>query len=239
MTKTTSPVAIVAGAVSNVGQAVAAALRAAGMSLALVDRAGDRLPATYPDLVGADRHLFLTGVDVGSVDSCAAAAERTLAKSGRIDALINTVGAFLGGTPAHEADPADWHAMFDANVKTTLNACRAVIPAMIRQKSGKIGNVANIAALRGEGNVAAYCASKSAVVSLSESLSVELGQHGVNVNCVLPGTLDTPQNRTTMPGGPNRKWVKLEDVAGVIAFLASDTARAIHGAAIPVVGSSV
>lgn len=239
MTKWTSPVAMVTGAVGNVGQAVAAAPRAAGMGLALIDRAADRLPATYPDLVGNDKHLFLSGVDVGSVDSCAAAAERTLARFGRIDVLVNAVGAFRGGKPVHEADPADWEAMFDANVKTTLNACRAVIPAMIRQESGKIVNVASIAALHGEGNVAAYCASKSAVVRLTESLSTELRPYGVNVNCVLPGTLDTPQNRSAMPGGGDREWVSLEDLAAVISFLASDAARAIHGAAIPVVGSSM
>lgn len=238
MSDLSNRVVMITGAVGNLGQAVAEVIAAAGANLALVDRATDRLPAMFPNLIDSPRCLFLTGVDVGSAESCAAAAEKTLARFGRIDALINTVGAFRGGKPVHESDPGDWSAMFDANVGTTLNACRAVIPAMIRQKFGKIVNVASIAALRGDAGVAAYSAAKTAVARLTESLSAELRPFGINVNCVLPATLDTPQNRKAMPDANVGNWVRLPDLAAVIAFLASDGARAIHGGAIPVIGSA-
>ncbi len=237
MTNNTKFVALITGAVGNVGQAVAATLRSTGARLVLVDRAEDRLAAAYPDLVGSPEHLLLTGVDVGSAESCATAAEKALARFGRIDILVNTVGAFRGGKPVHETDPSDWDAMFDANVKTTVNACRAVIPAMMRQRLGRIVNVASVAALRGDATVAAYCAAKTAVVRLTESLSAELRPHGINVNCVLPATLDTPQNRKAMPGAHAGTWAKLEELAAVIAFLVSHAAQAVHGVALPVIGS--
>jgi NAD(P)-dependent dehydrogenase (short-subunit alcohol dehydrogenase family) len=80
----------------------------------------------------------------------------------------------------------------------------------------------------------AYSASKSAVLRLTESMSAELKRSGVNVNCVLPGTIDTPANRQAMPNADHSRWVKPEAIADVILFLASDAARAVHGAAIPV-----
>ena len=84
----------------------------------------------------------------------------------------------------------------------------------------------------------AYCAAKSAVTRLTEAMSAELREHGVNVNCVLPSIIDTPENRAAMPKSDPRHWVAPEDLASVILFLSSDAARAVHGAAIPVTGLS-
>jgi len=92
--------------------------------------------------------------------------------------------------------------------------------------------------LKGVANAAAYGASKCAVIRLTESLSAELKIHGINVNCVLPGTIDTDENRKSMPDANYDRWVKPEAIADVILFLSSDAARAIHGAAIPVYGTS-
>lgn len=233
-----SGVAMVTGSVGNLGAAVALALHAAGARLALVDRGVGRLAKTFPELSGDADHLLLDSIDAASADSMIEAVERTLGSCGRIDALINTVGAFRCGKPVDQADPADWKAMFDTNVGTTVNACRAVIPVMRRQGCGRIVNVASLAALHGEANMAAYCAAKSAVLRLTESLAAELQSDGINVNCVLPSTLDTPQNREAMPGVDRSNWVNLEDVAGVIAFLCSNAARAIRGVAIPLTGTA-
>jgi NAD(P)-dependent dehydrogenase (short-subunit alcohol dehydrogenase family) len=107
---------------------------------------------------------------------------------------------------------------------------------MIASRSGKIVNIAALAGLAGKANMGAYSASKSAVIRLTESMSAELRDKGINVNCILPSVIDTPQNRADMPGADPRRWVAPEALADVVLFLASDQARAIHGAAIPVTG---
>ena len=107
----------------------------------------------------------------------------------------------------------------------------------MKQGSGKIVNVAARAGLAGGARMAAYSVSKSAVIRLTESLAAEVKSAGINVNCVLPGTIDTPQNRASTKGDPAR-WVAPAAIADVILFLASDAARAVHGAAVPVYGLS-
>jgi NAD(P)-dependent dehydrogenase (short-subunit alcohol dehydrogenase family) len=113
-----------------------------------------------------------------------------------------------------------------------------VIPHMLDQHSGKIVNISSRAGLEGKKNSAAYAAAKSAVIRLTESMSAELKASGINVNCILPGTIDTPQNRAEMPKADFDRWVTPEALASVILFLASGEARAVHGAALPVYGLS-
>jgi len=117
-----------------------------------------------------------------------------------------------------------------------INCARAVVPGMIAAGRGKNINIGAIAGLSGKANMAAYIASKSAVIRLTESMAAELRDKGINVNCVLPSTIDTPQNRKDMPKVDPGRWVAPEALADVILFLASDAARAIHGASIPVSG---
>jgi NAD(P)-dependent dehydrogenase (short-subunit alcohol dehydrogenase family) len=109
---------------------------------------------------------------------------------------------------------------------------------MLQQGSGKIVNVGARAALQGKARMAAYVASKSAVLRLTESMAAELKAKGINVNCIMPGTIDTPENREAMPKANHDKWVASAAIADVIRFLASDAARAVHGACIPVYGLS-
>ena len=109
---------------------------------------------------------------------------------------------------------------------------------MIANNYGKIVNISARPGLRGARNAAAYSASKSAVIRLTESMSSELKHKGINVNCVLPGTIDTPQNRQATPDADFNRWVSPESIADVILFLVSDAASAINGAAIPVYGRS-
>jgi NAD(P)-dependent dehydrogenase (short-subunit alcohol dehydrogenase family) len=113
-----------------------------------------------------------------------------------------------------------------------------VVPGMLARGSGKIVNVGSFGALRGTAQMGAYAAAKSEVLRLTESLAAELREHGINVNCVLPSVIDTPENRKAMPQADPAKWVPPAQLAQVIAFLASDAAQAVHGAAVPVVGLS-
>jgi NAD(P)-dependent dehydrogenase (short-subunit alcohol dehydrogenase family) len=109
---------------------------------------------------------------------------------------------------------------------------------MLKAGGGKIVNIGAFAAQRGIAQMAAYTAAKSAVIRLTEAMAGELREKNINVNCVLPSIIDTPENRNAMPDADPAKWVSPKDLANVIAFLASDEARAIHGAAVPVTGLS-
>jgi NAD(P)-dependent dehydrogenase (short-subunit alcohol dehydrogenase family) len=124
--------------------------------------------------------------------------------------------------------------MFDLNVRTLVNAVRAAVPAMLEAGGGKIVNVAAFAGTEGMALMGAYCASKSVVIRLTEAMSAELRGRGINVNCVLPTTLDTPDNRRAMPDADPARWVVPEDLARAMMYLCSDDARGIHGAAVPV-----
>jgi NAD(P)-dependent dehydrogenase (short-subunit alcohol dehydrogenase family) len=229
-------VAIITGAVGNLGLATAHAFQQAGAKTVLVDRSPDRVRQAFAELANSPDHLLAGGVDLSDAASLDKLMAQTLTKLGRVDALVNTVGAFRGGRPVHEADPADWDLLFNANVRTTLMCCRAVVPQMLKQKRGKIVNVSSREGLEAHAGLAAYAASKSAVLRLTEALAAELKASDINVNCILPSVIDTPQNRAAMPKADFSQWVPPEAIADVILFLASDAARAIHGAAVPVYG---
>ncbi len=229
-------VAIITGAAGNLGEATARAFQRAGARTALVDRSVDRLAGMFPDAVKSADHMLASGVDMtdrAAVDKLTA---DVLGRFGRVDVLVNTVGTFKGGKPVHEEDIDTWEFLLKVNLRTTFLACRAVIPAMKERKSGRVINVASRNALTGDARVAAYSASKAAVVRLTESLAAEVKGSNITVNSVLPGTIDTPQNRRAMPKADFSRWVEPEAIADVIVFLASDAARAITAAAIPVYG---
>lgn len=227
-------VVMVTGAAGNLGVAVSRAFQASGAHLVLLDRGADRLPKLFPELADSPAHFLATGVDLNDADAVTRAVEEAINRFGRIDALVNTAGGYKAGTPLHETSPGDWEFLMNLNARSVFTACRAVVPQMLKQGTGRIVNVASRAALSGDANAAVYSASKSAVVRLTESMAAELKGAGLNVNCVLPGMIDTPQNRRAMPGADISTWVAPDALAEVILFLASDSARAINGAALPV-----
>ncbi|MFZ0827635.1 MAG: SDR family NAD(P)-dependent oxidoreductase [Verrucomicrobiia bacterium] len=229
-------VVIITGAVGNLGMATARAFQQAGAKTVLVDRSPDRLRDVFKNISDSPDHLLVGGIDLSDVVSLGKLIEQTLGKFGRVDVLINTVGGYRGGKLVHEADLADWDFLFNINVRTTLLCCRAVVPQMLKQQRGKIISVASRDGLNGGAGYAAYSASKSAVLRLTESLSNELKAANINVNCIMPGTIDTPQNRAAAPHGDFTKWVEPAAIADVLVFLASEAARAITGAAVPVYG---
>lgn len=233
-----SRVVMVAGASGNLGQAVARAFSAQGASLVLLDHAPDRLPKRFPELAASTDHLLLGSVDAGDAKSVERAVKSALERFDRIDVLANAVGGYRAGQPVHETDLDTWDFMLNLNARTAFILSRAVVPHMLAQGSGKIVHVAARAALAGARKAAAYSASKAATVRLVESLAAELRRENINVNCVLPSIIDTPQNREAMPKADHSRWVQPEAIADVMLFLASDAARAVNGAAIPVYGKS-
>ena len=137
-----------------------------------------------------------------------------------------------------ETADSTWDFLLDLNARTLLHTARAVVPAMLGRGGGRIVNVAAYAARQGQAQMAAYCVAKDAVIRLTEAMSAELRDKNINVNCVLPTIIDTPENRAAMPDADPTRWVDPQDLARVIQFLASDGARAVHGAALPVTGLS-
>ena len=174
-------------------------------------------------------------LDQAQVD---AVVQKALKDFKRIDVLCNIAGGFRMGKPVHETSDADWNFLMDLNARTVLHTVRAVVPHMIAAGGGKIVNVGAFAAQKGAASMGAYIASKSAVIRLTETMAAELRDKNINVNCVLPTIIDTPQNRADMPKADPKRWVAPGDLANVIVFLASDEARAVHGAALPVTGLS-
>jgi NAD(P)-dependent dehydrogenase (short-subunit alcohol dehydrogenase family) len=232
---THEPAVLITGAAGALGRAVAKAFEEAGWRLALVDQNQQALAAAYS---AEDARRLLLAIDLLDAAAAVRAAHSAIARFGRIAALCNLAGGFDMGPQVHETTPAQWQRMQDLNVHTLLNCVRAVVPQMLAAGGGKIVNVAAIGGLAGRPRMGAYSASKSAVIRLTEAMAAELREQGVNVNCVLPSILDTPANRAALPEADFGKWVAPADLAAVILFLCSEVARAIHGAAIPVVGLS-
>jgi len=234
MTSTVKTV-FVTGAAGNLGRAIAAAFERRGANLVLVGRTKESLAAALG--TENERRLFVAAdlLDQGALDR---AVRLTRERFGRVDVLCNIAGGFRMGSPVHETSDKDWDFLMDINARTMLHAVRAAVPQMIEAGGGKIVNVGAFAAQKGVAQMGAYVAAKSAVIRLTEAMAAELREKNINVNCVLPTIIDTPENRAAMPNADPTRWVAPEDLANVIVFLASDEARAIHGAALPVTGLS-
>lgn len=236
MNDLTDKVALITGAAGNLGRATAQAFWAAGARLALADRNTEALAEAFAAWRG--ERCLLAEVDLFQETAVAHLITHVMQQFGRIDVLVNVAGGFTMGPPVHETKTDTWELMLNLNARSVFFMSRAVIPHMLAQGSGKIVSVAARAGLEGKAKMAPYVVSKSAVIRLTESMAAELKDAGINVNCILPGTIDTPQNRAEMPKADFSKWVAPEALADVILFLASDAARAVTGAAVPVYGRS-
>ena len=226
---------LITGAAGNLGAAVARAFAARGARLALLDLNEAALQRTFGD-AGDDR--LYVAADLLQPAEADAAVARAVERFGRIDVLCNLAGGFRMGEAVHETSARTWDFLLDLNARTVLHMAHAVVPGMLAAGGGRIVNVGAFAAQKGVAQMGAYVAAKSAVIRLTESMAAELRERGVNVNCVLPTIIDTPENRAAMPDADPARWVAPADLAEAIVFLASKAARAIHGAALPVTGLS-
>jgi NAD(P)-dependent dehydrogenase (short-subunit alcohol dehydrogenase family) len=161
-----------------------------------------------------------------------------LDKYGRIDILVNVVGAYLGGKTVVELEEKEWDLMMNVNLKSAFLISKHVTRHMISSRYGKIIHVSSRIGLHSEGYDSAYAASKSGLIRLVESLSKETKESNINVNCIMPSIIDTEANRKAMPNADFNKWVKPEELSNVVLFLSSEEAKTITGAAIPTFGVS-
>ncbi len=224
---------VVTGGMGALGRVVAETAAARGASVAVLDHAS-QVPDGLAERLGANA-LFLGGIDLSSPAEAEKAMGAVKAKFGRIDALLNIAGGFQWAT-LEDGAADSWDRMYALNLKTALNASKAALPYLLESGAGRIVNVGAQSAVHGAAGFGPYGASKSAVHRLTESLADELKLKGVTVNAVLPSIIDTPANRADMPKADFARWVAPADLAAVILFLASDEAKAVTGALIPVTG---
>ncbi len=223
-------VVIVTGGLGVLGAAVAQRFAEAGWRVAVLDRANP------PDADAGTSRVAIGNVDLTDAAAAARAVGLVVEKFGGVDALVNVAGGFRWQLLA-DGDIATWDLMYAMNLKTAIVVSQAALRHLKASGAGRIVNVgAGAAAGRAAAGMAAYAASKAGVHKLTESLADELKDHGMTVNAVLPGIIDTPQNRTDMPSADFSRWVAPADIAEVVLFLASESARSVTGALIPVTG---
>jgi len=226
-TPAASPQIVITGAAGALGRAVTQHFLDQGARLALLEHDADRLAQAFPGLDNS-RHLLLAA-DVASAVSVQGAAAQILQTFGAVDAVVHIAGGFEMGPPVHALDRAAWERMMDLNAWSFAAVAQAFAPAMIERGSGAFVAVTAKSASRGVANMAAYCASKSALQRLVESAAAELAPHGIQVNSIAPSVLDTPANRQAMPDANPAEWVSTTVAAQTIAFLAGSGAQALHG----------
>jgi len=215
--------ALVTGGASGIGQACAELLAEEGLSVVTADLAP-----------GADLRLDVTS----------AAAVEEAAAGLSVDVLVNSAGIIGPNKPFTDVADDEWAATFAVNVTGVFRMCRAFVPGMVTKGWGRVVNVASIAGKEGNPNLAAYSASKAAVLGLTKSLGKELASTGVLVNAVAPAVIETPMNAATAPAVlerlvsliPMRRMGSAREVAELVAWLASDRCSFSTGAVYDISG---
>ena len=207
-------VALITGATGGLGSAVVPAFESAGYSVVGCD-------AAHPDAA--------MRFDVTDPAAAATAVRGIIADRGRIDVLVNLVGAWRPQPPVSEISDEDWDGLFDINFKSVLVMSRAVLPHMIERGSGRIINVGARQGERGVGGNGPYSVAKAGVLALTEVMADETRDSGITVNAVVPSVIDTPGNRAGMPDADFDTWVPPAQLAATMVFLAGDEAASISG----------
>lgn len=216
---------IVTGGAGSLGLAVIKTLMGAGAKVMALDHV--QLPAEQPGI---------GGVDLSDPAKAAAAIDKATADMGGLYAIVNIAGGFRWETLA-DGKVDSWDFLYTINLKTAVCACKAALPHLVKNGSGRVVNIgAGAAAKPAAAGMGAYTASKAGVAKLTEALAEETKDKGITVNAVLPSIIDTALNRKDMPDADFSKWVKAEEIGALIAFLLSDNASAITGASIPISG---
>jgi NAD(P)-dependent dehydrogenase (short-subunit alcohol dehydrogenase family) len=228
-------VVIITGAGGNLGRAVTTALAAQGARLVCVERTAAVLEVLTAQLPSSAVILPLAGVDLTDPAAASKMVEAALDRFGAVSALVNTVGGFTLGRVATEV-LSQWDAMMTINARVALVTSVAVLPTMQTARYGRIVHIAAMPGQKAGASQAAYAASKSAVIRLTESIAEEHRKDRITANCILPGIIDTPQNRAAMPDAATDTWVTPQSIAELIAFLVSPAAAVVTGAAIPATG---
>jgi NAD(P)-dependent dehydrogenase (short-subunit alcohol dehydrogenase family) len=231
-------VVVVAGGTGGLGRAVSLAFLEDGARVGVTYRKQDEFDTLKKLAAGNDSRLDGYDVDVTDEAEVDKFVKGIVTRHGRLDAMVNTVGGYAGGVKLWELDTKVFEQMLALNLRAGYALSRAAVRVMLKQGSGAIVSVAAKAAIDHGAGAAAYAASKAAAVAMIDSLAEDLKGTGIRANSILPSIMDTEANRKAMPQADFAKWPKPEDIARVIVFLCSDSAKVIHGAAVPVFGNS-
>ena len=237
-TEHTGRVVLITGATGGLGASVVRTFAEEGARLVLTARREQELAAVTTDVgLDADRVLIVPAniTDVAEVERVVGSA---LDRFGVIDVVVHVSGGFKGGISVSETDLETWYFLIGLNLSSAFLVARAVLPAMLARGRGKLIFISSKAGSQPAANEVAYGASKGGLEILVRDLAEETRRHGVNVNAVSPSIIDTPANRKANPQADYSLWVQPESLAGVIHFLASDAARDIHGAIVPIYGNA-
>jgi NAD(P)-dependent dehydrogenase (short-subunit alcohol dehydrogenase family) len=234
----TGKVILVAGGTGGLGHAVSLAFLEEGAKVVVTYRNPEEFAALQRAIGANGSSLEGQQLDITDEAAVGKLVDSIVARHSRLDAMVNTVGAYAGGVKLWELDTKIFDQMLALNLRTGYALSRAAIAPMLKQKSGAIVNVAAKAAFDHAAGASAYAASKAAALAMIDSLAADAKGTGVRVNSILPSIIDTAANRKAMPNADFATWPKPEDIARVILFLCSDEAKVIHGAAIPVYGDS-
>ncbi len=227
-------VVLVGGGTGALGRAVSLAFLEEGATVAVTYQRPNELETLQKEAGSAASRIEAYSTDVTSDSSTQKLVAMIVAKHGRLDALVNAVGAYAAGSPLWQTDPQVFDQQFALNFRSGLMLARAAVPAMLKAGRGAIVNVASKAAMDHAPASAAYAASKSAAVAMIDSLAGDLKGTGIRANSILPTIIDTEANRKAMPSADFSKWPKPQEIARVILFLCSDDAKLVHGASITV-----
>lgn len=232
----TEPVVLITGAAGPAGRAAAARFAATGARLALAGRDGPRLAEIGAGLGLADDRWAAAVGDLRKPDGAGAVVAAALERFGRIDVLLHLVGGWTGGTPLTGLDPKVLRGMLDQHLWTTFNVARLVVPGMVERGWGRVVAVSSpLAATPGAG-MGAYGVAKAAEEALLGTLAREVAVTGVTVNVVVVRTIDAEHQREREPSPRNASHTTPEELAQVLAYLASDEAASVNGARIPLFG---
>jgi NAD(P)-dependent dehydrogenase (short-subunit alcohol dehydrogenase family) len=233
-------VAVVTGATGALGRVVAKTLLDQGAHLVSTHRGAEKL-GELSDFVGGSKDMLVSvQTDVTDENSVQALFQQVISNYGRVDILLNIVGAFRGGADIVNTKVSDWDFMMNVNLRSAFLCCKAALPHMVKQNYGKIITVSARTAVEKRYRVknGAYAVSKAGIIVLTETIAEEVKKYDINVNCIMPSTIDTPENRRVFPDADFSKWVKPEQIAEVMLFLVSGESKAISGASIPVYGKA-
>jgi NAD(P)-dependent dehydrogenase (short-subunit alcohol dehydrogenase family) len=229
-------VVLITGASGHLGARTAAAFARAGARLALTGRKAEALESTAQALALPAARVLARTADLRDPSQVQALVEAVVAAWGRLDCLLNLVGEWHGGIALADVTDAQWDGLLDTNLRTAFHTSRAVLPPMLTGGGGRIVHLAARAVEHPGARQVAYNVSKSGLVALTRSIAVDYGSQGIRANAILPGTIDTPDNRSARPGANRSGWVQPDALVAMMLLLCGPAGQAINGAAIPMYG---